>query len=335
MKLQTLSIGIVVLAVLAAVAWWASQPSKPGEPDSLLSADLIEETHRIELTTTTGSGPVQLEKGTDGTWTLPDYHHLPVDLAKLARLTQSLQEARIERLVTQNPERLERLELGRASITFFDESGEPVWNLETGKRGPAGGTFFRMNEEESAYLTDQDLTIDGTLKNWADKHILPFDGAAVQSVTAPTADGKPVTFTREARHEPFTSEDTPENHTVQNAAVVGLANRLASLRFTDLVDATEDKVSAALKKASNWTIATFDGDTFSLTLARPEKDDEEASTPPAYLTVATGKEDSPWASFPENLALEISASSAETLILDRNDVFQEDPGDESGDQQED
>jgi len=67
----------------------------------------------------------------------------------------------------------------------------------------------------------------------------------------------------------------------------------------------------------------------------PEKDGEEANTPPAYLTVATGKEDSPWASFPEDLALEISASSAEALILDREDVFQEDHGDESEDNQED
>src|SRR6185369_11841846 len=113
MKLRTLIVTIVVLAALSAVVFFVQRPAPPPSADprigqSLLAPGVIEKAAKLRISDQGKS--VTVAKQADGTWRVPSYYDLPADFTKISGLIGNLTDAKLERLVTSNAERIARLE---------------------------------------------------------------------------------------------------------------------------------------------------------------------------------------------------------------------------------
>src|SRR5688572_10967118 len=108
MKIKTLIVTVLALAVLSIGVYFARRPGPPPSGDArlnqpLVDAATIEKTAKVRITD--AGKTVELIR-TDGTWRVPSYHDLPADFSKLSSLVGNLTDAKLQRLVTSNPERL-------------------------------------------------------------------------------------------------------------------------------------------------------------------------------------------------------------------------------------
>jgi len=113
MKLKTLALAVAILAVLSLAAYYLQRPpatagSDPRVHQPVFDAKLLEKTAKISLADQ--GKTVVLARQPDGKWVVPSYYDLPADFSKLSRFIDDLSGAKIQRLVTQNPERLARLD---------------------------------------------------------------------------------------------------------------------------------------------------------------------------------------------------------------------------------
>ena len=276
MKLKPLFIAVGILAIVAAIGWWLTgkraadkevADSRAGQ--NLLAPEALSETRRIIISKDSGSESAVLQYDSEGKWKLPDYHGLRVDFSKLQSFTRNLLEARIRRLVSRNPDRLSRLDLGKSRIVFQSEAGETLWNLEVGKSGPYGGYFVRYKGEEAAYLADLSLYVDADNKNWADKKILSFDPQDITAIEIEFPDPESsMRFHRENAEDDFQSPDLPENQSTKNQEVKNLINSLVNARFSDATGPDEPDVVSARANARKLTLKLFQGDTYTLAIGR-------------------------------------------------------------------
>ena len=113
MKLKSLFVAVLVLAALSGGAYLLNRPAPPPAADArlqqpLVAANLIEQAARVRLSD--AGKTVELARQADGTWKVPSYHDMAADFSKLSGFVGNLTEAKLQRLVTSNPERIARLE---------------------------------------------------------------------------------------------------------------------------------------------------------------------------------------------------------------------------------
>lgn len=294
MKLKTLLIVLLVLGTLAIAATFLNRP-KPhaatssdriGQP--VLSPSLVERAARIDISE--GGKTVRLRESAPGSWVVASYHDLPADFAKLSSLVASFTSAKVERLVTQNPERIARLDFSDTRIALADADGKPLLAVTLGKQADSGGRFIRFSDRESAaYLARVNAWLDATDRNWADTTLLKFasDNIARVTVTFPSAD--PLTVTRADRTAPFTADITPEGQQLKTSAITALLGSLNHLRFTDTTAPDAPEAVGARQHARTITLTTFDGKTHTVAIGRqPErtvvKPDAITPAPSALVT---------------------------------------------------
>jgi len=301
-KLKPLLFAVGSLAVVAAIGWWLSGKPAADKDDAdnragqnLLAPDVLSKTRHIVLSKDSGSESAVLQYDPEGMWTLPDYYGLRVDFSKLQSLTRNLLDARIRRLVSRNPDRLSRLELGNSRIVFQSEAGETIWDLEIGKRGPSGGYFVRYNGEEAAYIANLSLYLDAGQENWADKKILPFDSQDVSAIEIKFPDtDSPIPFHRENAEEDFQSPDLPENQSIINQELKNLINSLVNARFVDATGPDEPDVVSARANTRKITLKLFQGDAYTLAIGRRPPEPVNPAQPDVAMSPETaGRERSP------------------------------------------
>src|SRR5882672_10644276 len=113
MKLKTLIVSVLVLAALSAAVYFARRPGPPLSADARLAQPLVDRAlvdKAAKLRLTDQGKTVVVARQADGTWRVPSYYDLPADFQKLSSLVGSLTEAKIDRLVSTKPERIDRLE---------------------------------------------------------------------------------------------------------------------------------------------------------------------------------------------------------------------------------
>ena len=274
MNLKALLIVIVALAVAAAAAHWLSRP--PGESiesdtrvgQVVLESEILSAAGQITISDPDDERSVVLKKNDKGNWTLPNYHSMNADFSKLQNITSKLLEAEFVRFVTRNPERSERLELGKNRITLQKKDGSVLWELETGKRGSSGGTYVRLQGESAAYLADLSVYIDSNEKSWPDKKLLPFKIDDVASVTFSFADGESLYIERDSTANPFNSEGLADDQKIKEREVTRVVNSFINARFTDVSEVEDPDVSGAREHARDLTLGLFSGASYTLSVGR-------------------------------------------------------------------
>lgn len=287
MKLRTLVVAIVALAALSAVVALLRRSPTPTAGDPKVNQPLVDRT-TIEKSTalrlSEQGKTVVLVRGADGTWVDRSYFDLPADFQKLTRFIDELTTAKLQRLVTSNPERIARLEFKDTKIELLDGADQVLWSVTLGRNAESGGRFVRFGAEAKAYLASLNAWLDPEAKNWADAQLLkvkPEDVAKLELTLPPHAGapGESIVISRVRKEDPWTADQTPAGQKVKADKVTAVVSALASLRFSDTTEPKDEKVATAKQHERAYKVTTFDGKTYAIVLG--QKPEEKKLKPPA------------------------------------------------------
>lgn len=295
MKLKSLLIVVIALAVVSIAAHFLTQPksapvadSRVGQP--LIASSIIEQAHSFRLNE--NGKVVTLNKGSDQVWRIAEYHDFPADFAKLSRLVSDLTGAKLERLVTQNPERIQTLDFRDAGLAFLDASKKETWAVKLGRTAEGGGRFVRFGDENKAFLTRLNTYLDVEPKSWADATLLALKSDEIAQVEVSFPDGStPLLASRAKKEDAFHTETAPAGKRLRNDRILSLIGSVGTLRFSESNDPTDANATAAKAAARSVKFTTFDGKAYTVAIGRkPEQKvikapeaKKDGSTGPAAL----------------------------------------------------
>ena len=108
-------------------------------------------------------------QGESSLWVLEERFDLPTSYDRISELAQNVSEAKIQRLVSENPDRIATLgfETGER-IRFVDKLGMTLSRFSLAKT-ENGRQFMRYEGEEKAFLVDTTFFINSSLDSWLEK----------------------------------------------------------------------------------------------------------------------------------------------------------------------
>ncbi len=322
MKLKTLVLSVAVLAVLSAVAFWANRPPAAPPPDPRVGQPLADPaaiTQAAQLRLTEGGKTVLLMREPGGTWWVPEYHGLLADFSKLSSFVSDLAAAKIQRLVTVNPERISRLDFSGAKIELLTADGKPLWSVLLGKNADTGGRFVRFGDESKAYLASLNSSLDTDPKAWADAAFFTLKPDDIGRIEIPFESGQPVVLSRKTKDAPWTANPTPAGQKVSAEKASAVLTALSGLRFSDTSDPADPQVKAAKAHERDFQLTTFAGQAYRVALGR--KPEEKKPKSPADASAKT--EPKPAAPAPDAAAT--PAPEADTIPAGPVYAFVTDP----------
>lgn len=282
MKLKTLALAVVCLAILSAIVAWINRPVPPPPADPRVGGALLDPAVASRAATLRFSDQgksVALTRNADGTWTVDGYFGLPADFDKLSRFIGDLTGAKIQRLVTANPELLARFEFKDTKIEAGDGAGTTIFSLDLGKTADPSGRFVRFGSESRVYLANLDTWLDTEPKNWANAQLLNLKSDDVAKVEVPFDQGGAVMAARTARDAPWASEQAPAGRRISADKIGSLLASLTALRFSDTSDLNDPQAAAARAHERVFNLTMFDGTRVTAALGR--KPEEKKAKPPA------------------------------------------------------
>lgn len=271
MKLKSLVIAVTVLAGASVAVFLSQRPSAPVSADArlgqaLVSRATIEQAAKFHLADQ--GKTVDLARQADGSWRVTSYHDLPADISKLSTLMGSLTEAKLQRLVTSNAERIARLEFKDTKLELRDQADKPLWALTLGKTAEAGGRYVRYDNEPKAYLANFSGWLDAESKNWADSQLLKLSADEIAAVEVGFPEGKPVKISRAKKDAAWTADSVPAGRQVNGTKVDSLLGTVGNLRFTDTTALDDAKALEAKQHERTLKLTAFDGKTYTITMGR-------------------------------------------------------------------
>ncbi len=284
MKLKTLLVVVAVLAVLSAIVYVAQRPATVVSSDTRVGHSLADRTtieEMVQLRLSDQGKSVTLARQTDGSWRVANYFDLPVDFSKLTSFVGSLTEAKLQRLVTTNPDRIARLDFKDTKLEILDAKNRVTWSATLGKNAETGGgRFVRFGNEERAYLANFSAWLDVEPKNWADSQILNLKPDDIAKIEIPFADGGPVTVSRQKKEVAWSADRTPAGQRVNTGKISSVLQSVGDVRFSDTVDLTDAGIAAAKANERVFKLTTFAGQTCIVALGRkPEEKKLKAIAP--------------------------------------------------------
>jgi hypothetical protein len=290
MKLKPLVLSVILLAVLSGIAFWANRPAPGPAADPRVGQPLADPAaiaQAAQVRLTDDGKTVLLTRQPDGTWRVPGYFGMTADFSKLSSFVSDLTAAKIQRLVTVNPERINRLEFKDTKIELLAADGHVLWSVLLGKSADAGGRFVRFGNEAKAYLATLNSTIETDPKAWADTTLFTLQADEIAQIEVPFTDGSLVLFSRKTKDAPWTATPTPDGQKVSSDKVSAILTSLGSLRFSDTSDPSDPQVKIAQAHERTFKLTTFAGQTYHVALGRKP---EEKKPKPAAAEAAANPE---------------------------------------------
>ena len=283
MKIKTLVASIVVLAVLAAGAFLLQRPAPPPPADTRLNQPMVdratvEKASKIRISD--AGKNIDLIRQGDGSWKVPSYHDLPADFGKLSGFVGNLTEAKLQRLVTSNAERISRLEFKDTKVELLDASDKVVFTVTLGKNPETGGgRFVRFGDEQKAFLASFSAWLDTEARNWANAELTNIKPDDVAKIEIPFAEGGPITVSRSKKDDTWAADRTPAGQKVKSDRIASLLGSVGTVRFTDSTATDDANAVAAKANQRAFKLTTFDGKTITVAMGR--KPEEKKLKPPA------------------------------------------------------
>ena len=240
-----------------------------------------------------------LSRQSDGKWLDSSYYDLPVDFGKLSRFTDDLASAKVQRLVTRNPEVLARLDFKDTTIALLDATGKNLRTLTLGKEADSGGRFVKFDDDAKGYLANLTTFLDADAKNWADSLLIDLKPDDIAAMSVGFGDGEPVVATRAKKDGAWTAGKAPAGQRVDGEKITSLLSSFTSLRFQDTSGLDDPNVEAARQHSRTIKLTTFDHKTITIQLGRkpeekkPEERKETGERKPDTGKPATGPMQNP------------------------------------------
>ncbi len=282
MKIKTLIVSILVLAALSLGAYFARRPAAPVVADARVNQPLVDRAvieKAMKLKIADAGKTVELTRQPDGTWRVPSYYDMAADFNKLSGFVGNLTDAKLQRLVTTNAERIARLEFKDTKIELLDAAGKSLQTLTLGKNAETGGgRYVRFGDEPKAFLTNLSAWLDTEAKNWANAELINLKADDIAKIEIPFAEGGPVIVSRAKKEDPWVAANTPAGQKVKSDKIASLLGSLGVVRFSDTSALDDANVTAAKANLRTFKVETFDKKVVTIALGR--KPEEKKMKPP-------------------------------------------------------
>lgn len=293
------------------------------------------------ITISKGDESVTLNRGDDG-FTVAEAHDYPATNQSVNRVLRSLVELSLEKRVGTGDDLYRELGLTADSdemteIALKAADGEDMVRLRVGRAfadGP-GSYVRRIDTDEPAYLSSSRLTLSADPETYLDKEIVRVARDEIERI-----DGPDYQFVRGG--DGLELVGVPRGRKEKASATGRVKNLLAALRFDKVYLADDDELRG-LKPAPVLDVLLTDGSGYRLAVA--ERDDGHYLQIVGYHTVdrveiardesddelkdkaavlARADEISKFNRFHGSWVYKLSATTAETLALRRNDLIESD-----------
>ena len=351
MNLKNLYISAGVLAILAIITSYLSSSNNAPLLDERVGSTLVDEAllrnAAKAIVNDDDKTLTLIADSANNRWTLEEKHNLPVSYSRISQLAQSITEAKLQRLVSENPDRIAELgfDTGTA-IRFLDSDGNDIVSLELGKETDNQRQFLRYQGEEKAFLANTTFNIDSSPDSWLEKALVSFEAGDVVGIEARFQYGDEISVTRENAEAEWKSEGLPKGKILNQSSVEQIASRLAGLTFSATANNDDDNVSAARENSHSFSLELEDGRNYSYTIGRQPEisiekqvektgDDGEATTEteseivtpegPVYFFIAAADSSDPVNGYMEKSAFEASSYQYTSLPTSTDALFSDSP----------
>tara|TARA_B100001123_G_scaffold198742_2_gene226053 strand:- start:2491 stop:3726 length:1236 start_codon:yes stop_codon:yes gene_type:complete len=334
MKLRTLLIVAVILAILTSVGYYIRNASlTTPEDDPLIGTQIVDPNILKAVTkihiTKEGEEAI-LEQNDQGKWVVKSLYGLPIDFGKLNRMIRSMVDSKVLRRITSRENRLARLDLTQGTVKFLSDEGKELVNLTYGKSLSGGGKAFIFGYEKTAFLSSENPSIDANSNNWADKVLYKFEAdnvAGIQFVLSDETWG----VRRDDKDKDFVSTLPVDARTPKQSDIKSLINRFTSLRFTEVGERETESATEAWKLAvdneRSLKFTLFSGETISVKMNQwapldPEGEEAPATTesPVAYLHISISQPDHAINGLMDRLIFKASSYTFTSIPLEITEV---------------
>jgi hypothetical protein len=293
---RPLFFSVAALGLATAAVLWLDQQDQTAPSDPLVGQQVLADSVAAEADNITISNPtatINLNRSTAGHWTVNvEGQPFPADFARLNRMVDSLLSQEVSRIVTANPQRIERLGFGETSMRFA--AGEATLaDIAFGSTAETGGQFVRFTADGPAYLIPNQVWLSGNADAWRDRAFVSFEPDSIRSIELSSA-----TFTRSSADAPFVRTTANEASTAENdagsddaAAVATFLRTVANLRYNRLEPTDAAAVTATMPLRSSALFTTADGTQWRISWGRtPEVPAPENTEAMPWDPAASGEE---------------------------------------------
>lgn len=269
-------------------------------------------------------------QGVSNLWVLEERFDLPTSYDRISELAQNVSDAKLQRLVSENPDRIAKLgfETGE-SIRVLDKIGNDIVAFQLGNETENGRQFMRYEGEEKAFLVDTTFFINSSLDSWLEKKLVDFESDDVTTIEALLQNGDQINVTRgNADSEWETDDALPEGKILNQSSIGQIASRLSDLTFTATAEIDDANVVTAKENSHQFTVKLNSGDSYEYSIGRQpevkiEKEvqkegengetttemEEEVVTPegPVYYFITSSDGEDPVNAYMDRAAFEASS----------------------------
>ena len=289
MKVKTLLILLIFLAVLVGIGLFTLTGKGPDKGERVLGTHLLKDLPANDIATVNivekeGEG-VHLRKMA-GQWVVENRFGYPADFSKLSDLVRKLVNAKVGRTFQATQGALKRLELldpekgeGKdeekgTRLTFQDSKGKILAQLVIGKamKGGQGGMFpeghyLRLNDQENISLVDKQFEgLEKSPSGWLKKDLIDVESGDISEITCFAEDGKRIVyaFKRPEKGKDLEPVTLPPGRKIRKSAVNRLAGAVSSLNMEDVADPELDLQSVGLSPSAKVEYRLFNGMVYNL-----------------------------------------------------------------------
>ena len=283
MKIKTLVILLVILAVLAGAGTLIIRMKAPGPLDRRLGSPLLENLPVNKILSIIIKSPgkaVSLVKKTDH-WVVENRFDYPADFSKIIGLVRKLKEAKVGRQFEPSEDILKRLSLKDPDdpgareaekgirIHLKGEKNQPFADILLGKTRETGGEaafpdghYVILGQGPEIYLIDKHFaSFDKEPAAWLNKELVRVKTNDIRKISCLSADGKILLyrFERPQKGKEFQPIIFPTGSKLNPSALNRLAGALSSLRMEDVIHPSTTEKPIDMEIIARFEYQLFDG----------------------------------------------------------------------------
>lgn len=262
----TIALGAVALLLSVLDHFSAKRKANWNLPEdrSLVSVDTLRNTTKIVIRLN-DVPVVTLQSNDENKWIVPEERSLYVDHTRLNRLVKALQDNSLDRFVTRNAKKMDKLNLGEKELQFFGDDGKLLASIRFGKNGKNGGVFLQRDGDKVVYLSAFADTLDVDPSRWIEKKLIYLGAEDVATIEAHWTGGSEdtLTVTQENAEADFVMNPAREGYELNAGKVESALHSIFNMRF--------NKVSLK-SELSDYEDAMKSAITFSFQLLKDEGD---------------------------------------------------------------
>lgn len=251
-----------VAAITTAIDMRSSRPDEASGPVIPGLADSIGRAARISVTSAEGSYRIErAQRGEERVWVMQDRGGYPVLPARLAQLTEGLQNLRYVRRMTGDASKHERLgvgdprEGGRGVLVQIEDNARALLVDVILGVEPNGGLYVRRTGQDQVWSARGELPPLRDVAAWLELRPLELDPANVARVEVVPPTGRPYTLARSAAGEDFQIVAPARLAAMAQSSVTSVAERITQLTPTDVAEAPAIQGTPTARVR----VITFDG----------------------------------------------------------------------------